>query len=105
MTKTALLLLFTADYFAFAYAHPTLCLIAGAVCSTAMIAEIVRPGCLTSKGTMIHCSHQGCSAEHKGDKWNNIKAQEAGWFSQRSGEHWCPDHTPSWVASWRESLS
>lgn len=51
---------------------------------------------------MMHCAEPGCTAAHKSDRWNNSKAQKLGWFIQRNGDHWCPDHIPEWVAQWRE---
>jgi NTP pyrophosphatase (non-canonical NTP hydrolase) len=33
---------------------------------------------------------------------NNKRAQTAGWFMQRNGDHWCPEHVPDWVEGWRE---
>lgn len=34
-------------------------------------------------------------------KWDIIKAGEAGWFFQKDGTTWCPEHTPEWVEEWR----
>lgn len=51
---------------------------------------------------MHHCAEPGCTAAHKSDRWNNSKAQKLGWFMQRNGDSWCPDHVPEWVAQWRE---
>lgn len=30
-----------------------------------------------------------------------IRARDDGWFEQRDGTWWCPDHIPDWVASWQ----
>lgn len=49
---------------------------------------------------MIQCSSSGCEAGVKNDRWNKTRAE--GWFFQKTGEAWCADHTPEWVASWRE---
>lgn len=33
-------------------------------------------------------------------RWDKIRG-ESGWFLQRTGENWCPDHHPEWVTEWR----
>lgn len=30
------------------------------------------------------------------------RSTASGWFCQRNGWVWCPDHTPEWVAAWRK---
>lgn len=52
---------------------------------------------------LLHCAEPGCLATHKSDKWNNLRAAKLGWFLQRNGDKWCPEHTPEWVPAWRES--
>ena len=49
--------------------------------------------------TFIECSADGCEAKVANHRWGHIKA--AGWFFQKTGEAWCPDHTPDWVTAWR----
>lgn len=57
---------------------------------------------MSSVSPTLSCSEPACSATlSKLDKWNMIKAQDAGWFFQRSGIAWCPRHNPPWVAEWR----
>lgn len=51
----------------------------------------------------MHCAEPGCTAEHKSDRWNNSRAQKAGWFMEKNGDCWCPDHVPDWVPAWREN--
>lgn len=51
---------------------------------------------------LMSCAEPGCEAEHKADHWNAIKAVEGGWFLQKNGDRWCPEHVPSWVPAWRE---
>lgn len=53
------------------------------------------------------CQHDGCeelvpqgNAERPG-KWHYMRAAEEGWFFQKNGDAWCPDHNPSWVEEWR----
>lgn len=29
------------------------------------------------------------------------RAHDEGWFEQKDGTNWCPDHTPAWVQAWR----
>lgn len=43
-----------------------------------------------------------CPLECKDDKWSRIRAHEAGWFEQKNGDVYCPEHKPAWVAKWRE---
>lgn len=47
----------------------------------------------------IVCSR--CDASIPGGKWSIIKAGEWGWFFQRDGTAYCPDHVPEWVSAWR----
>ena len=47
------------------------------------------------------CKHEGCNNKTKTDRWNKVRAAERGWFFQKDGSIWCPDHVPDWVASWR----
>src|SRR5947209_6361233 len=47
------------------------------------------------------CAHDGCTAEHQFDGYNAVRAHSFGWFSQRDGRVWCPDHNPPWVTEWR----
>lgn len=48
------------------------------------------------------CEEKGCRATHKTDKWNNIKAHADGWYMQKDGKEWCPDHRPEWAPkTWR----
>lgn len=48
---------------------------------------------------MAVCADPGCEAEIKDHAWGRIKAD--GWFQQRNGDVWCPDHIPDWVEAWR----
>lgn len=48
------------------------------------------------------CSHDGCENSFAPHKWGNMEAQRLGWFLQRNGDAWCPDHIPDWVAEWRK---
>lgn len=49
------------------------------------------------------CSAKGCPATFTNHQWGKIRAYSAGWFTTRDGAAWCPDHTPGYVADWRES--
>jgi hypothetical protein len=55
-----------------------------------------------SYDTRRKCNQKACNKKTKTDKFNAIRAREAGWFFQKDGSIWCPDHVPDWVASWRE---
>lgn len=48
-----------------------------------------------------NCSHDGCDKSFKQHKWGAIGADSEGWFMQKNGDSWCPDHNPEWVAEWR----
>lgn len=47
------------------------------------------------------CSFPDCKATYKANKWGQIKAHDAGWFFQKDGQGFCPEHVPEWVAGWR----
>lgn len=49
----------------------------------------------------MKCAQPGCAASAKDDRWAKIKAHDAGWFEQKDGTAWCPEHVPDWVARWR----
>ena len=34
-------------------------------------------------------------------KWNIMRAEREGWFFQKDGTTYCPEHVPAWVAGWR----
>ena len=48
---------------------------------------------------LVRCAEPGCEATVKDHAWGKIKAD--GWFFTKTGEAWCPDHNPEWVAEWR----
>lgn len=48
------------------------------------------------------CTRQDCPKSYLPHRWGNLRSANEGWFHQRTGESWCPDHTPDWVAKWRE---
>jgi hypothetical protein len=50
---------------------------------------------------MTACADPLCPNEFKAHYWGSVKAHGAGWFIQKDGTAWCPDHTPEWVAAWR----
>lgn len=50
---------------------------------------------------MAACAWPGCEAQYKDHRWGSIKAHAAGWFIQKDGTAWCPDHVPDWVEAWR----
>jgi len=47
----------------------------------------------------VRCDHPGCEAKIKNHAWGKIRAE--GWFFQRNGKAYCPDHLPEWVDKWR----
>lgn len=50
--------------------------------------------------TYKNCSYEGCENKLPNHAWGRIKAE--GWFQQRDGNIWCPDHIPEWVEEWRK---
>jgi len=48
---------------------------------------------------LIKCAEPECEHTIKSHAWSVIKND--GWFHQWSGNSWCPDHHPEWVAEWR----
>lgn len=51
--------------------------------------------------THLRCSGPGCDDTCGNNKWAKIAAHEQGWFFERSGAVWCPEHLPDWVEPWR----
>ena len=49
------------------------------------------------------CAYPGCTNGYKTHRWNDIKAHDAGWFQQKDGRSWCPEHIPDWVVQWRSN--
>lgn len=47
------------------------------------------------------CSRSSCEKSFVPHRWGNSEARFQGWFLQRNGEAWCPDHHPDWVTEWR----
>jgi hypothetical protein len=47
------------------------------------------------------CSKEECQKSYIRDHWGTKQANREGWFLQRNGDAWCPDHNPDWVAEWR----
>lgn len=50
---------------------------------------------------LIGCSEPDCERGIRDHRWARIKAADEGWFFQKDGSTWCPDHNPPWVAGWR----
>lgn len=48
------------------------------------------------------CRKTGCSRDYFPDHWGKKEAARKGWFLQRNGDAWCPDHIPDWVVEWRQ---
>ena len=49
------------------------------------------------------CAYPDCNNGYKAHRWGSIKANDAGWFQQKDGRSWCPEHIPDWVVHWRLS--
>ncbi len=50
---------------------------------------------------MKECAEPHCENSYESHYWGTLKAHQKGWFNQKDGTSWCPDHVPEWVASWR----
>jgi hypothetical protein len=48
------------------------------------------------------CAKEECTKTYMDHHWGTKEAQREGWFMQRNGDSWCPDHVPDWVEAWRE---
>lgn len=49
----------------------------------------------------VECAYLGCDNTYRDHRWGATKAHDAGWFIQKNGDAWCPEHVPKWVKSWR----
>lgn len=48
------------------------------------------------------CKGESCEVFFiSGSRWDDQRAQNLGWFMQRNGDVWCPNHVPDWVSAWR----
>lgn len=47
------------------------------------------------------CAQPGCERSFPVHKWGQITAHREGWFHQKDGTSWCPEHVPDWVEKWR----
>lgn len=47
------------------------------------------------------CAEPGCEKSIPDHYWGRVKDGD-GWFQQRNGDVWCPDHIPGWVEAWRQ---
>lgn len=48
-----------------------------------------------------YCHAEGCEANYRAHQWGTTKAAAEGWFFQKDGTAWCPEHVPAWVEQWR----
>ena len=51
----------------------------------------------------MKCAHGKCPNTFEAHRWAKVRAQTLGWFMQRNGKAWCPDHVPGWVVEWRKN--
>lgn len=58
---------------------------------------------MTRETTYTECSQEGCAERLADHAWGRIKAD--GWFQQKDGIIWCPEHHPAWVLAWRARQS
>lgn len=50
-----------------------------------------------SRDTPLKC--EGCDKTVQDNKWAKIRAE--GWFFERGGKAYCPDHRPEWYDDWQ----
>lgn len=48
------------------------------------------------------CSAPNCENTYATHRWGKTRAHTDGWFLQKDGSSWCPDHLPDWLAEWRQ---
>lgn len=56
---------------------------------------------VSEDGEWFVCDHPGCEVKIKNHYWGRVKAE--GWFFQKTGEGFCPEHVPPWVLDWRKT--
>lgn len=63
---------------------------------------------MSDKVYETQCSQEGCeevvpkaTATKRTSSWDLLRATQAGWFTQKDGQVWCPKHVPDWVEGWR----
>lgn len=49
---------------------------------------------------VVRCSVPDCKETLPNHAWGKIKAD--GWFFQKDGTNYCPNHIPNWVRAWRK---
>ena len=54
-----------------------------------------------SRENPTRCSTEGCTASHPSSHWDSVRADREGWFHQKDGTTYCPEHRPAWVDGWR----
>lgn len=42
-----------------------------------------------------------CEEKIPANKFSHIRAGDKGWFFEKDGTVYCPNHTPGWVSQWR----
>lgn len=47
------------------------------------------------------CTDSACEKSIRLHMWGKAEAYAEGWFFQKNGDLWCPDHLPDWVSKWR----
>lgn len=56
---------------------------------------------VSEDGTRLLCSEPGCENSKPRHAWAYKTKDGEGWFDQRNGDSWCPQHVPDWVDQWR----
>jgi len=52
-----------------------------------------------SYGVDTRCSNPDCEETIPSNKFSHIKS---GWFFQKNGDSWCPEHIPDWYEEWKK---
>lgn len=59
---------------------------------------------MASRQPGVHqCEHDRCTRSCTNSRWSHIRAAEQGWYFQRDGCVWCPEHRPPYApATWKK---
>jgi hypothetical protein len=49
---------------------------------------------------MKECAQPDCTKSFWSSREGTMKAHYSGWYHQRNGKSWCPEHRPAWAPKW-----
>lgn len=47
------------------------------------------------------CAEPTCDKTKPDADWAHRTPEGEGWFDQRNGDSWCPEHIPAWYTAWK----